>query len=365
MKHTCKLSALSLLLVAALPHTAFAESADPQEVLYTLANSSTGNQVLLLQRIENDELELAGQFDTGGIGTDSGLGNQGALALSTNEHYLFAVNAGSNDISVFRVHRDHLELVDRVAEEGVRPVSIAVSSNTVYVVNAGDDSIFGFQFDPGLGKLTALPRSHQQLSGTATGAAQISFNQDGNALVITEKATNKITTFTLGKNGIPIKRHVAPSAGLTPFGFAFGKRDQFFVSNAAGAQPNLGTVSSYTLNNDGSVTTLTKETLSGQTAACWLITTPNGRLAFTADTPANAISSFAIDYSGNVILKQSVAATEIRPTDLAVSPDGKTLYSLNNGDHTIAAYKISNNGALEKKAAVDALPSGLTGLIAR
>lgn len=363
MKRSNKLSATTLLLATSLSQTVIAS--DPQEVLYTLMNSSAGNQVLLLQRMDHDILKLAGQFSTGGLGTDAGLGNQGALALSANARYLFAVNAASNDISVFRIYSDHLELSDRVAEQGITPVSIAVNSNKVYVVNSGDDSIFGFSFDSLLGKLSPLAHSHRQLSSTGSGAAQISFNQDGNALVITEKASNKITTFMLNKNGIPTKRHSIKSSGTTPFGFAFGKRDQFFVSNAAGAQPNLGTVSSYTLNTNGNISRLTKETLSGQTAACWLITTADGAWAFTADTPANAISSFSIDYSGQITLKESIAASEMKPTDLAISPNSMSLYSLNNGDHSLAVYSISSDGTLTKKAMVDNLPSNLTGLIAR
>ena len=160
--------------VLLIPDAAFAiEGPDhgrneAKETVYTLSNDATRNEVLAFQRYGNGHMEPAGHFATGGTGTGSGLGNQGALALSDGERYLFAVNAGSNDVSVFRVTRDGLELVDRVAEEGLTPVSVTVDRNRVYVVNAGDDSIFGFRFDPRAGKLRPLPQSHQTLSGDGT-----------------------------------------------------------------------------------------------------------------------------------------------------------------------------------------------------
>lgn len=371
MTRHCTFSAFVLMLASAIPGPGFAdgqpfaEDADPHERVYTLSNAAEGNQVLAFRRIGAGGFTAAGQFATGGTGTGGGLGNQGALALSRNERHLFAVNPGSNDVSVFRVDGNGLELLDRAGEEGVTPVSVAVNRNRVYEVNSGDDSIYGFRFDPAVGKLHPLPGSHWKLSGDGTGAAQISFDPEGDALVVTEKASNKITTFSLNGDGLPIASHSIDSAGTTPFGFAFGKRDRFFVSNAEGAEPERGTVSSYELEADGSVTLIDAEVASGQTAACWLATTPDGRLAFTADTPSNAISSFAIDRDGHLTLRHSKAAEENLPLDLAVSPDGTLLYSLNGGDNTIGVHRILPGGALQKRATIDGLPAGTTGLVVR
>lgn len=282
-----------------------------------------------------------------------------------NDRYLFAVNAGSNDVSVFRVKHDGLELIDRAAEDGLTPVSVSVAGNRVYVVNAGDDSIFGFRFDPAVGKLLPLPHAHEQLSTSGTGPAQISFDRSGEALVVTEKATNKITTFALNEDGTPAARHVIDSSGTTPFGFAFGKRDQFFVSEAQAGAVGGATVSSYQLQDDGTASPIDGEVAVGQTAACWLATTPNGRIAFTADTPAGAVSSFSIDRDGHLSLLQTRAAEENRPTDLAVSDDGSVLYTLSGGDHSIGVYRIGNGGSLSKLDTVTELPPGVTGLIVR
>ncbi|MFN8558217.1 MAG: beta-propeller fold lactonase family protein [Dehalococcoidia bacterium] len=65
--------------------------------------------------------------------------------LSANNQYLFAANAGSNDISVFAVQAGGLRLLDRMASGGVRPTSLTVAGDLLYVLNAGGTgNITGF-----------------------------------------------------------------------------------------------------------------------------------------------------------------------------------------------------------------------------
>jgi len=58
---------------------------------------------------------------------------------------LFAANAGSGTVSVFRVFRSSLFLVDQVPLGGSEPLSVAQFGNLVYVLNsAGSGSIVAF-----------------------------------------------------------------------------------------------------------------------------------------------------------------------------------------------------------------------------
>ncbi len=361
-----KLIFTTLSLCAALLTSHVYAKGSPIETLYTLSNDPSENSVLAFQRDGDGYFEPAGEFFTGGVGTGGGLGNQGALALSKNSRYLFAVNAGSDEVSVFSVHNDGLELLDTAEVVGDVPVSVTADHNLVYVVNAGDDSISGLRFDPYSGKLYALPGSHQYLSTSGTAPAQISFNPQGDTLAVTEKGTNTITTFAVDENGLPSARYSIGSAGITPFGFEFGKHDQFFVSEANGVGNGAGaTVSSYEILPDGSAQLIDGAIAVNQMAACWLTTTPNGRIAFTANTPAKSISTFAIDSAGNMSLLETIAATAENPRDMAMSNDGKILFTLNGGDNTIGVYKVSAKGKLHKMQEIENLPAGFTGLIVR
>jgi 6-phosphogluconolactonase (cycloisomerase 2 family) len=365
MKNKFNRLSLALAIVSLIPAVSLAEPFIAKEKIYTLSNGIQ-NEIYVYEHSGNGVIQAAGNYATGGAGTAASLANQGALALSENQRYLFAINAGSNELSVFSVDGDVPVLLDHVAEQGVTPVSVTVSGNLVYVVNSGDDSIFGYRFDPLSGKLHALKDSYYKLNSTGSGAAEISFNKGGDALVVTAKATNKIISITLNEHGLPANRHLTNSNGVTPYGFAFGKHDQFFVTEAQGGAANATTVSSYKLSEDGAVTLIDGSVADGQTAACWLATTPNGRLAFASDAHSNAISAYAVSRKGELSLLESLAAAENVPLDLAVSKDGTVLYSLNAGDQSISTFSIDETtGALQNLQNVYSVPATATGLVVK
>src|SRR5215510_11942550 len=71
--------------------------------------------------------------------------------------------------------------------------------------------------------LVPLAGSTQNLpGGTTAGPAQVSFSPDGGVLVVTEKGTNLIDTFTVNESGVAQPGVSVPSNGGTPFGFVFG-----------------------------------------------------------------------------------------------------------------------------------------------
>src|SRR5881409_76188 len=95
--------------------------------VYTLTNQVAGNAVAVFARAGDGTLTAAGSFSTGGAGTGAGLGSQGAVTLSNDGRLLFAVNAGSNDVSVFQVDPQGLSLVSRTPSGGTLPISVTVS----------------------------------------------------------------------------------------------------------------------------------------------------------------------------------------------------------------------------------------------
>src|SRR5437899_10161188 len=103
-----RLAALALTL---LPGALFAanDSSNTGSV-YTMDNSASGNNVLVFQRSADGSLRPGGVFPTGGTGTGSGLGNQGAVVLSRDGRWLLVCNAGSDEISVFVVSEQGLQL---------------------------------------------------------------------------------------------------------------------------------------------------------------------------------------------------------------------------------------------------------------
>jgi 6-phosphogluconolactonase len=92
--------------------------------VFTITNEAEANRVLSFAVDKEGSLTAAGSFETSGAGTGDSLGSQAALVLSENRRFLIAVNAGSNDVSVFEVDGSTLELRSRTASGGTRPISV-------------------------------------------------------------------------------------------------------------------------------------------------------------------------------------------------------------------------------------------------
>src|SRR5205809_902440 len=225
--------------------------------VYTMTNAAGPNHVVVYHRLSDGTLKPAGMVPTGGNGAGAGLGSQGAIVLNHSNRWLLVVNAGSNDITVFEVEGEGLEFAGKFPSGGQMPISVTVHGRLVYVLNAGTpNNITGFLLSDG-GKLIPIPGSTRALTAPATGPAQVQFSPDGDLLIVTEKSTSLIDAFPVGPNGLPGTRVSTMSHGLTPFGFAFGKRNQMFVSEAFGGAPNASAMSSYVAHDNGSLTLVT------------------------------------------------------------------------------------------------------------
>lgn len=333
--------------------------------VYTLGNQSEDNKVIIYRRDEDGKLTFVRSVSTGGKGTGSGLGSQGAIARSDNRNFLFAVNAGDNTISSFRISNGGLDLVSTVSSQGLKPISLTQHEGLLYALNAGGTgNISGFRII-GNGKLIPIPHSTRALTTSSSDPAQISFVNGGRSLVVTEKGTNKITSYTLNFFGIPATFHALNSANATPFGFAVGESGKIFVSEAAGGTPGASSVSSYHVSYDGTISLINGPVLAGQTAACWVVVTDNNKFVYATNTGSNDVSSFTSNASGHLDIFHAVAGNSGKtPIDAALSDQSRFLYALNAGDVSISAFKVNNNGELTAIQTVTGLQTGTIGLAA-
>ncbi|WP_159731513.1 beta-propeller fold lactonase family protein [Methylosinus sp. Ce-a6] len=173
--------------------------------VYTMSNDTSSNALLTFERNATGELTAKSAIPTGGRGTGAGLGNQGALALSDDGRWLVVVNPGSDDITLFNLKTGRPEPTARAASGGTRPISVSIEDDLVYVLNAGSDSIAGFRLNDDHGRLEAVANSVRPLSGTGVGAAEIGISRGGRSVVVTEKATNKLTVYALDDEGRPAR----------------------------------------------------------------------------------------------------------------------------------------------------------------
>jgi 6-phosphogluconolactonase len=372
---------LSLLMLVPFSTTTFG-ARGPKNLhagaVYVLTNQAS-NTVAAFRRNANGMLTPAGEFPTGGAGdptpqppdpTTDPLASQGALVISHGKRFLIAVNAGSNQISVLKIKKNELQLVDVVDSGGIRPISLALHDDLLYVLNeGGTPNITGFDFDED-GTLTPLPGSTRpMIGGVAADPAQIGFSRDGDLLVVTEKSGNRINTYTINDDGLPSPPMDNASNGTTPFGFAFNNAGTLVVSEAFGGAANQSAASSYSASDDGTLSVISGSAPNSQTASCWVVIANNGKFAFVSNTASGTISSYHINAEdGSLTLLNPVAAdtgTGSAPIDMALSNNSRILFVLLAGTQSVASFRVWRNGNLTPVDTAGGLPVGAQGIAAK
>jgi 6-phosphogluconolactonase len=355
-----------------------------QSDLYAMSNAKGGNQIAVLKRADDGSLQVSGRYATGGEGTGIGLvnpvdplGSQNALLLSKNHKWLYAVNAGSNQLSVLRVLDNRLELADVLPSGGRFPVSVAERNGVLYVLNAGNEgNVTGFRIEHD-GKLKAIPGSTRSLHDTPhdVGAypdilrtpAQIQFSPSGEWLVLTVKhfdAPGTIQRFAVNDDGLLSQAPlVSASPDTVPFGFTFDLRGHLLVTEAISA-----TLSSYRLDDAGALSTIGRTAPNGQLATCWIDATR--KFVYVSNTNSDTLSGYRLDRSGKLVNlnPNGVVATLTAghgPVDVKASSDGRYLNVVNSGAGTISSYLINEvDGQLKAVSETIVFPplSGMEGL---
>ncbi len=359
---------LSAVGAVALPNTVTAEEDDGGAV-FVMTNAATDNKIETYARRENGFLQSSGEFATGGNGsggTVDPLHSQGSLTLSHDHRLLFAVNAGSGTVSSFRVDRSSLTLIDSAPSGGSSPTAVAQSGDLVYVLNAGGNgNVSGLRL-AGDGHLHPIQNSTRNLSDTATSPTSLAFSPNGQFLVVTETATNKIDVFRVRQNGTLGQISVNASAGNVPFAALFAPHGTLIVAN----NPSTTSISSYHLNWNQTLDVISDAIPTLGAATCWDVVLPNGRVVYTANAGTSNLSGFTIDHSGALapISSTIVGANPAGSAniDTAVSRNGKFIYTLNAGTGAIGEFAVQSDGSLVRFGEVDGLPAsaGLNGIAA-
>jgi 6-phosphogluconolactonase len=358
---------LSVMTVTA----SFAQQKQNQAgAVYVMTNAPGGNEVAVFNRDAKGMLTFMDSYTTQGLGSGGGavdpLGSQGSLILSQDKRWLLAVNAGSNEISVFQVGPDGLKLTDVVYSGGEFPVSLSLYHDLLYVLNAGtgaeSPNIVGFKLSH-RGKLTRLDDSIRELGNG--GFHQVGFDPQGDVLVVTQGEpgrTNAIHVFSVDEDGLPEAIPVtSPSEGQVPFGFIFDQRGHLLVSEAGS-----GAVSSYEILGDNSLRSISSSIENGQAATCWIAGNSRG-LVYTANTGSGTISAYKLQSGkGRLVLLDAAAGSGNGPIDLTTTGNGLFLYVLNASAGTVGIFRINPDGSLQDLGVMGGLPRPFTqGIVGR
>ena len=330
--------------------------------IYVQTNDAERNEVVTFDRAADGSLSALGRFETGGRGSGTPhLASQSSIVVSGDR--LLVTNAGSDELSLFSVQPDHLRLDATVASGGAHPTSVAVHGERAYVLNNGTPSIFGFSLAGGA--LEPIAGSDRPLTDDAD-PAQIAFSPDGRTLVVTERGTNSISTFTVGDDGLADGPQTISSSGATPYGFDFAG-GSLVVTEAFGGEVGAAAASSYGL--DGMrLMPVSASVANTRSEVCWAAVSKDGRFVYVTNFGDGTISSYAIGADGSLELLEAVAASTNPGSkgvrDEAITGDGRFLYALDADAHRIYGWAVGEDGKLEPVGDADGLPETVAGLAA-
>jgi 6-phosphogluconolactonase (cycloisomerase 2 family) len=284
-------------------------------------------------------------------------------SLVSDGDFLYAVNPGaqtgapSDDgtISSFRIHKDgSLELLNVVSSRGLRPVSLALHDDLLYVANQGSipgsgeglpGSYSGYHVRKN-GSLEPIPGAVYPVPADAS-PADIVFSPDGSRLVASVLFDNVMDSFNVTKAGLLTNHQQAPAGG-GPFGATFvpTQPDVLLVTLAVPELfgPPAPGVGSYRVNRNAHLDLIENNTVEGSRDPCWIDITRDGRLAWTDSFIPRMLILFSVGRDGRVTeLSRLVGSDDpntppddtqpggkaiIGATDIALSPDNDYLYQL-------------------------------------
>jgi 6-phosphogluconolactonase (cycloisomerase 2 family) len=342
--------------------------------VFVLTNDATANSVMVFARGADGRLVQADAVATGGRGgSEVGavvdpLASQGSLTYDSGHGLLFAVNAGSDSLSVFAVHGHHLTLRQVLPTSGDFPTSVSVSGDLAYVLNAGGaGAVTGFRIIGDnvraiAGSTRSLGLANNPVPPFLAAPAQVAINPDRSHLVVSTKTGGTLQVFGLDHTGTPSDvPTVTASAAAVPFALTFDAQGRLQVAAASGS------VANYSINTDGSLALVSGPVANGQAATCWSVVV--GPYLYAANAGSATISGYRIASDGTVSLldPSGVSAhTDAGSVDLAASPDGRYLYQEATGAGMIDEFAVGSDGTLTRIGTVAGFPidngSGMEGI---
>jgi 6-phosphogluconolactonase (cycloisomerase 2 family) len=327
------------------------------QAVFVQTDNPSGNQVVAYHRAPDGVLNPAGTYDTGGLGgilagsVVDHLASQGSLSYDPWHALLYAVNAGSDTVSVFAVHGDRLALRQVLGSGGSFPVSVATRGDLVYVLNAlGGGRVQGYRVlggalvpIPGSGRALGLdPTASPQFTNTP---GQVAFTPDGSQLIVTTKDNgNDIDVFGVRFDGLlSAAPAVNPEPGTVPFAISFDPYGHLVI-----AESGTNALATFALAASGTVS-LIDAVPTGASATCWVASA--GPFLFASNAGSASESGYASS-SGGTLTLLGAAPTDPGTVDAAAAAGGRFLYVQTGGSGIVDEFAVGAGGNLTEIGAV-------------
>ena len=319
--------------------------------VFVMTDNTAANAVVAYHRAPDGTLTLAGTYYTRGLGgilsgsVVDHTASEGALTYDRANGLLFAVNPGSNTVSVFTVRGDRLALSQVISSGGDFPVSVTVQGNHAYVLDAlAGGALYGYaiagdQLSPIGGSYRGLGLGTTEASQFTATPGQAAFTPDGRSLLVTTKATgDDIDVFAVRPDGtLSAAPTVNAGPGDVPFDVAFDSAGQVLATEAG---PNA--IATFSLAPSGVLTQLAVAD-TGQAATCWIAGA--GRYFYTSNAGSGSVSGYSVGSSGGLTALGNTT-TDAGTVDATSAADGRFLYVQTGKAGIVDEFAVGARGSL-------------------
>jgi 6-phosphogluconolactonase (cycloisomerase 2 family) len=314
----------------------------PTGAAFFLSNPQGPNSVEAFSRnTATGLLAYLGSFPTRGNGTTAIQGSQ-AHAVIVNGDFLYAVNSGSNNFSTFRIGSDGRPVwLATTPSNGVRPVSIAIHGNLLFVLNQGivaapgvvpvDASIRGFSINSSGIPSPIVPDVAFSFD-SADSPSDVFFTGNGLRLAVLKSGAKAVATFDVSQSGA-LSNNQTISVGNQPVGGAANSHLPWTGFAAVIGEEVTGVGASVvSFSASSNLTIQSQISAVADKDPCWAATSVSGKRLWSSNFMPKSLTLYLVD--ANSTLTHSSTHT-LPPTDagpgsldLDVSADGRFLYRL-------------------------------------
>lgn len=318
------------------------------DTIYTMTNVAGPNAVAAFDLDpETGLLQFQALYPTGGIGNPNTV-RSSQNAMVTDGNYLYVVNPGSNNISVFQINEHgRLTLMGApMPSGGILPVSVAVSrQGFMYVANQGDftatpANYTGFRSENG--QLTPIPNSTIPLT-LKSKPSQLLFSDDGKFLVGARPAASTIDTFHVSDSG-QLERLGEFTGQAGAFAMEFNPVIRHQLVFTLALLPGSAT---YELTGANELHLLSSAKDPFAVDPCWLVVRKDGKALWLSGFFESGVSLHEIGPNGELTFvgKHDTSSFGQFSTFLVSDEDQRFMYELIPGSNVIHSMRITGDTA--------------------
>lgn len=268
--------------------------------------------------------------------------------ISTSSHVLYAALPQSAQIVEYREDPNsgiltQLSTSPVTAGTGVQALAVHPTGKYVYAANAGENDVSLFTVELG-GQLVETGSR----TPTGTSPTLLVVDSAGQYLYVGNSGSQNISVFSISSSGTLTQVGNPYQVGISPLNMQLSPSGSFLY--VTGASPQAGTPGYIeVLSANAGILSLNGAITQAGASPYGLVISPNGNYLYTANFGDNTISEFTIGSNGLLtpIAGSPIGETYTGPVSLVIEPSGKYLYVANQqSSGNVAGYSIGTSGAL-------------------